>query len=456
MFAVFNDSYVAPYVYSSVTLAELIEAMLNNHNSQVGEDKQVQLGTLDVSDDYIYRAYEEYQLTVDRLKDLVDSYGGYMRVRKTDGTLYFDWINEFTEIASQSIDFGMNMLDLTQQSSADEIITVLIPLGADQEDDEGNRSRVTVESVNDGKVYIENEDGIAEFGRVVGIMTWDDVTIPANLLAKGTEYLNDKIRSRVLINVRAIDMAKAGSSIEYFKIYQKIKTTATLFGIDEYLDCLSISLDLMNPARNTMSLGNKAVGYIGKTQAERAALNRTVTVINSNYASGSYINNVINPINDTMAELVSTNTIIENRINEVAGSVTDAITTAETYADGRIEEISSQFVRSDSEVMIGFTNTIDDVNATFTFDSDGLTIKNQNSRIYAKQGADYYKFVDGDTDTDVFRIDETGTTGLQANVTGQLGIGAGSVDAYVEQWAIRKGAYQTGVGYDLQIVWIGG
>lgn len=460
LLAVFNDSYFTPQVYSSITLSNLVTAMLTSHNSQVGSDKQISLGTMTVADDYVYRAYEDYELTIDRLKDLVDSYGGYMSVRKTNGALYLDWVDEFTTVSQQSIDFGENLIDLTQESSADEIITVLVPLGAEIEDSNGNRSRLTVESVNNGNVYIENATGIAEFGRVVGIQTWDDVTIPSNLLAKGTAYLADKIRSRVTINVKAVDMAKAGSSINYFKVGEKIQVSAALFGVNQQLVCMSQSLDLMNPAQNQMVLGDTQVGYVGKMQSEQSAINRTVNVINNNYASGDYVTNVNNTtmdaVNEVQNQLVSVNTEISNRIDEVEGSVTDAIVTAETYADGRIEEISSEFVRTDSEILLNFTNTIDDINNTFIFSTDGLEIRNANSRIYSVQDADSYEFIDDSTNTTVFRIDETGTTGLQANVTGQVGIGSGSVDAYTEQWAIRKGAFVNGVGFNLDVVWIGG
>ena len=216
----------------------------------------------------------------------------------------------------------------------------------------------------------------------------------------------------------------------------------------------------MNPAQNTMVLGDTQVGYVGKMQSEQSAISKTVNVINNNYASGNYVttvnNETMDAVNNVQNQLVAVNTEISNRIDDVEGSVTDAITTAETYADGRIEEISSQFIRTDSEIIARFTDTADDIDSTFTFSASGLEIRNGNANIYSVQDNDSYEFIDDSTNTTVFRIDETGTTGLQSNVTGQIGIGSSSVDSYTEQWAIRKGAFVTGVGYNLDVVWIGG
>ena len=57
--------------------------------------------------------------------------GGYLKCRHEDGILYLNWLNidEIGEYAPQSIEFGLNLLDYSQSLSADEISTVVIPLG---------------------------------------------------------------------------------------------------------------------------------------------------------------------------------------------------------------------------------------------------------------------------------------------------------------------------------------
>ena len=109
--------------------------------------------------------------------DLVDSYGGYMTVTKQNDVLYFDWRESIAGLNQQGINFGQNLLDLTQEESAAELVTILVPLGAQIENEDGTNTRLTIAAVNDGKDYIENAEGIAEYGQVVGIQIWDNVTV---------------------------------------------------------------------------------------------------------------------------------------------------------------------------------------------------------------------------------------------------------------------------------------
>lgn len=463
LLAVFNDSYFAPTTYSSITVSELVQTLLASHNAQVGTDKQVSLGniTIDEASDNIYRAYEDYKLTIERLKDLVDSFGGYMSVRKTWDTTeqawkrYLDWVPGFTSYASQEINFGENLIDLTQDSSAAEIITVLIPLGAEVENEDGTRKRLTVGSVNNESVTIEDADAIAEFGRVVGIHVWDDVTVASNLLAKGRAYLNDMKRSRVTINAKAVDMARAGSSVVAFKVGERVKVSAPLFGVDAYFVVMSQSLDLMNPAQNQMSLGDKVVGYVGKTNAQQAAVNDTVNRINGDYTQISQLH----AVESAMVNMIGEYSTRFEELDDKIQSVVD-FTESEEGSDSWLKKLETRVTQTEQDLSIeveareNIEGVITQVTETFDFTEDGLRIGRSDSDIHSVQDHDSYEFRDS-AENRIFSIDTSGTTAKQANVTGQIGIGAGSVEEYTEQWAIRKGT-ETNGKYDLEIVWVGG
>lgn len=463
LLAVFNDSYFAPTTYSSITVSELVQTLLASHNAQVGTDKQVSLGniTIDEAGSYIYRKFEDYKTTLERLKDLRNSFGGYMSVRKTWDTtdqewkLYLDWVPGFTSYASQEINFGENLIDLTQDSSAAEIITVLVPLGAEVENADGTRSRLTVESVNNDSISIEDTDAIAEFGRVVGIRTWDDVTIPANLLAKGRAYLNDKKRSRVTINVKAVDMAKAGSSVEAFRIGERVKVNAPLFGVEAYFVVMSQSLDLMNPAQNQMVLGDKVDGYVGKTNAAQAAVSDKVDKINSDYTPISELKELEEELKETISEYNSLIEQLDERIQAIVN-----FTEYEAGEDGWLKQLETRVTQTEQDLSIeveareNIEGVINQVTETFEFTQDGLMIGRSDSDVHSLQDHDSYEFQDS-SGNKIFSIDTDGTTSRQANVVGQIGIGAGSIEEYVEQWAIRKGEESNGK-YDLDIVWVGG
>lgn len=457
LLALFNDSYFAPETYASITVSGLVSAMLTSHNAQVSTDKQVQLGNITITEAgrSIYRAYEDYKLTIERLKDLVDSFGGYMSVRKTGNVLYLDWLADFTSYASQEINFGENLIDLTQDSSAAGIITVLVPLGAEVENADGTRSRLTVESVNNDSISIEDADAIAEFGRVVGIQTWDDVTIPANLLAKGREYLNDMKRSRVTINVKAVDMAKAGSSVEAFRIGERVKVNAPLFGVEAYFVVMSQSLDLMNPAQNQMVLGDKVDGYVGRTNAAQAAVSDAVNKINSDYTHISQLQALEENLRETITEYNSLLSLLDEKIQAIVN-----FTEYEAGDDGWLKQLETRVTQTEQDLRVeveareNIEGVITQVTKTFDFTQDGLMIGQSDSDVHSLQDHDSYEFQDS-SGNKIFSIDTDGTTSRQANVVGQIGIGAGSVEEYTDQWAIRKGE-ETNGKYDLDIVWVGG
>ena len=163
------DSVVRPYSFQG-GVTELFTKYLNNHNSQVDPDKQFQVGIVTVTDpnDYITRESSDYPNLLDEMKaKLVVLLGGYLRPRPENNIRYLDYVTDYGTVSDQIIEFGVNLLDLTEYISAEDVFTVLIPLGATQEDESGNTSsRLTIESVNGGLDYIEDETAIALFGRI--------------------------------------------------------------------------------------------------------------------------------------------------------------------------------------------------------------------------------------------------------------------------------------------------
>ena len=157
------DSVQRPYSFQG-DVPELFSQFISSHNNQVDNWKQFQVGNVTVTDpnDYINRESSQYPNTLDELNEkLVDKLGGYLVPRLQNGIRYLDYLKEPGKKNSQVIEFGKNLLDITEYITADEVFTVMIPLGAKLKDEEGNETgRLTIESVNEGKDCIENELGI--------------------------------------------------------------------------------------------------------------------------------------------------------------------------------------------------------------------------------------------------------------------------------------------------------
>lgn len=252
------DSIQRPYMFQG-DIPELFTQFLNNHNSQVDDWKQFQVGNVTVTDpnNYIHRESIQYPNTFDELtKKLVDTHGGYLKPRIQDGTRYLDYLKESGKTNSQIIEFGVNLLDITEYITAEDVFTVLIPLGAEQKDEEGNSTgRLTIESVNDGKDYIENELGISLFGRITKVHEWDDVTIADNLLTKGTAFLESGIEMSVNLTLKAVDLHLVDVNTESIFVGDYVRVISPPHGIDTLFQCTKIELNIMEPDKSVYTFG---------------------------------------------------------------------------------------------------------------------------------------------------------------------------------------------------------
>lgn len=252
------DSIQRPYTFQG-DIPDLFKQFMDNHNSQVDSWKQFVIGEITVTDsnDYINRENSDYSNTLDELNaKLVDTHGGYLRPRLQGGTRYLDYVEEYGKKNSQVIEFGLNMLDISEYISADEVFTVLIPLGAEQQDDEGNNTgRLTIASVNGGKDYIEDADAIALFGRIWKVQKWDDVTIADNLLTKGSTFLKNGIEMAVSLTMKAVDLHLVNVDTERIKLGDFIRVVSLPHKLDKYFLCSKISIDLVNADKTEFTLG---------------------------------------------------------------------------------------------------------------------------------------------------------------------------------------------------------
>lgn len=252
------DSIQRPYTFQG-DIPDLFKQFLNNHNSQVDDWKQFQVGSITVRDanNYINRESSQYPNTFDELiKKLIDTHGGYLIPRIQNGKRYLDYLKESGKTNSQVIEFGVNLLDITEYITAEDVFTVLIPLGAEQEDEEGNiTGRLTIESVNDGKDYIENELGISLFGRITKVHEWDDVTIADNLMTKGTAFLESGIEMSINLTLNAIDLHLVDVNTESISIGDYVRVISQPHGIDTLFQCTKIELDIIEPDKSLYTFG---------------------------------------------------------------------------------------------------------------------------------------------------------------------------------------------------------
>lgn len=298
------DSIQRVYDYSG-TLDGLFRQYITNHNSQVESTKDFTVGQVTVTDknDYIHYSSSEYPNTLDEINaKLIETHGGYIRTRLENGVRYIDYINDYTNINSQVIEFGVNMLDITEYISADDVFTVLIPLGAEQSDGK----KLTIKSVNDNKDYLVDDTAVSLFGYIWKINEWEDVTVASNLKTKGQEFLNNGISMAVTLTLKAVDLHLMNVFTERIKLGDYIRVLSPPHGLDKYFQCSSIELDLTDPSNSEYSFGvNLKAMTDSQVDTSKGASNIEEKVHNTQNAVVNVENKLDESIADVLGSVVS-------------------------------------------------------------------------------------------------------------------------------------------------------
>lgn len=261
--AYFNDSIQRPAKYQGLTVRGYLETLVNIHNQQVknqGIDKTFKVGAVTVQDnnDYVYK-YTNWESTLEVIKtDLLNTYGGYLRIRKENGVRYIDYLADYPNTNTQVIEFGSNLLDFTHDMVASDIVTAVIPLGARLEDVtevEGLDAYLTIKDVNGGVDYVYSQEAVKSYGWIFKTVKWDDVHVADNLLRKGKEYLSDIQFAQITLTVSAVDLHMLHVDMERIKVLDEIRVTSSPNGLDRFFPVSEMIIYLDKPSNNKLTLG---------------------------------------------------------------------------------------------------------------------------------------------------------------------------------------------------------
>lgn len=457
LLAMLNDSIIRPFSFQG-TITEFLTMLINNHNSQVSEDKQFTLGTVTVTDpnNYIARSREGYNSTMALFDDTVSTLGGYFVVRPENGILHIDYLEDFTAESGQEVNFGENLLDITKESSGTELITALIPLGAEseetQEDGTVIRRKLTIESVNDGNDYLTNTEAIEKYGFILGTHEWNDVTRPENLKTKGEAYLAQAVMEKTTINISAVDMAKAGADIDSFLAGEYVNIKSSVHSIDAKMLIKKQSLNLLNPSQNKLTVGDTVAGYVESGVKNTNKYETVIQKIESNYVTNQQVTGY--PTKEELADAISKGN--DDVINSVKKEMTAAINESAEEISLEVstnyatkEELATEAakIKINSDNIAANIETIEGIVTSVKVTDAGVEIGKSDSEIKSVQDNDSYAFIDK-SGTKILELDTKGVNAPSVNISKQLKIGDG--------WAIRQGEYVSGKGYNLNDVWIGG
>ncbi len=302
------DSVQRPYEFQG-SPATLFTQFITNHNNQVEDYKKFIVGkttgkNLD-DNDYINRSNIEIVNTYDELTSKILNIGGYLQVRyETDGN-YIDWVDDFKTdigqiVSTQTIEFGENLIDIAVENDGSDIYTVVIPLGAEIEAEDGTKSRLDIKSVNDGKDYLVNQTALNKYGWIVAPVdetTWDDVTLATNLKTKGQALLdNAGVMFKSTLELNAIDLNVVDGDISSFKMGQYIRVQSTPHNISQTYLLTKKETPLSNPENMTITLGETKGTLTGIQMGYDKTIKEVGKVISDYEVNKELLNQEINEI----------------------------------------------------------------------------------------------------------------------------------------------------------------
>ena len=256
--AYFNDSVQPPAEYTGKSIREYLEQLISVHNAKIGANRQFAIGAVTVVDENFPTYYTNYEKTMELLNALVETYGGHLRVRKVDGVRYLDYLKEYPDTCSQVIQFGSNLIDFTRNWDSTEYATAIVPLGnrLDESPIEALDAYLTVESVNNGSLYVQSDEAVKNYGWIVKTVTWDDVSDPAALLEKAKEYLADLQFDNLELELSALDLHYLDVNTEAVKLLDEIRVISRPHGLDRLFPVTKLEIPLDHPENTQFKMGD--------------------------------------------------------------------------------------------------------------------------------------------------------------------------------------------------------
>lgn len=359
-----HDSNQRLAEYHNISVRDYFTSIISKHNEMVGEDKQFTVGNVTVEDtnDSLYR-YSNYEDTFDTIQEkLIDKLGGYILIRHENGVRYIDYLKEYPYITNQMIQIGSNIIDLSLEDNSSDTISALIPLGKKMSEINGETNaqendteeRLTIESVNDGFDYIVNEDAVSRLGLVFGVQTWDDVTIPSNLLKKGYEELTDRIYSNLTISLNIFDRSFIEENIDSFKLGATVICDSPKHGLHQkQMMISSMSISLVDISQNTITIGSNTKSITSNITESTNSFDIRVENITNNIIKGEELTVIYPKIQE-----------VSSKIDQTAEQITSEVSKKYmllTEKDAIYQYVQTMVSQSATEITMSFRNDLTEV-----------------------------------------------------------------------------------------------
>ena len=173
--------------------------------------------------------------------------GGYIWASYVGGDVRINYTSTIGRRNNQQIAFGSNLVNIEDQLEVGTLVTRVWPLGKDG---------LTIASVNNNIIYLQNEEVELRYGRVDKTIQVDSDD-PSVVKSYGQAYLTRYAAMHNTITLTAIDLHNLDKTISSFEVGDAVRVLSPPHGIDAEMIVNSVSTDLVQISNSRITLGAK-------------------------------------------------------------------------------------------------------------------------------------------------------------------------------------------------------
>jgi len=314
------DEYMAPVRLTTETYAQRFTAAITAYNANRSADRQFTVGYITNKVDTSNCNWTtEYDWSIlDSLRNCICGDTGFIRVRRvTSGgvvTRYIDIVRlqDYGVQATQSIEYGYNLLNYVKESDYGNLTNVLTPYGAEIE---GTQVYEDYTARVQGTT-ITNAASVTAYGRHAKAVIFDGVSDVDELNALASAYLTRYCQPQLTMEVEAVDLGEI-ENVGAINIGDSVHIVAKPFAVDQWLYLTQIKRDLQNLDKNKITLS----GHVQSHRTLTSQSNEAVEAVRSM------------PSRDSLLEAAKHNAL------EILNGENGGYVTLETNSDNQITEL---------------------------------------------------------------------------------------------------------------------
>ncbi|MBO1099236.1 peptidase M23 [Enterococcus hirae] len=357
------QTYMKP---TRMTVKDYLQKIIDIHNKQVEPYKRFKLGNVDVIDNGNLLRGLGYQSTAETIKEkLLDRLNGNLILRRVGNTNYLDYVSNYGNDSDTPLQLTKNLKSATRDINISELFTRIVPVGQDIEDNsetdievgtDYSRPKYTIESVNNGKNYLDDSSLIEKFGLNIGIVEFPNVKEPSILKRRGQQWLKDQSLMLVTWDVEAIELGLLDKRDELIMLGNSYKVDNQFLYVVERLQVIEKKFSILAPQKVTLTIGSKKK-KLTDYQNEIKTIQSNLVNIKANASAGTQsVSDLIKKQESLKNEVSQQNNEITNisegtqKLSESIDSLKDGIAQVENDLSSEITDLKQSREESDEAI----------------------------------------------------------------------------------------------------------